>query len=139
MRRPPTGLLANQWEMPCVEVSSDCDDEALRETCLSYLDRICGIRIVHTSLSVESTCADEGRTAKRTKCSTLLSIHAEHICVHESPVVHIFSHEKHIMRIVEIEVNTSLSVALQDAVQLWGSYQSINDTPAKEVSPVHFK
>jgi hypothetical protein len=127
IRRPEKGLLANQWEFPSVQVPPDISEEDITAACFSLLHDTFGIRIEASHLDIKPS------NIKHRTVREMFSIQASAIKVHEDPVVHIFSHERHVSRVMDIEVNASFCAALQDAVELFTPYESIGDAAPRQV------
>ncbi len=118
-RRPPKGLLANQWEFPSAELPSppnqdeeDEDDEdtqrceqgagkwtrgeLLRPVLQHLADKLC-VQFVPLS---DGDSVALSRSPSMVLCESALSPpHQQH-----APIVHVFSHQRHSMHVVRLRV-----------------------------------
>jgi hypothetical protein len=127
IRRPDKGLLANQWEFPSVEVPPDSSETDITAACFSLLHDAFGIIIEASQCEIKPV--NIYRAVR-----DMFSIQASSIKMHKDPIVHVFSHERHVSRVLDIEVNASLCASLQDDVQLFTPYASIGDTAPRQVT-----
>ena len=108
VQRPPNGLLQNQWEFPSLLQSPEdlsnnyesmAHDDKTKfwfEQCQHYLRRTFGIQI-NTSNAADLP-------------SPKVEIHTNDIHLHPEPIVHVFSHQKHTMHIVEVTFDPHFSI-----------------------------
>jgi adenine-specific DNA glycosylase len=110
VKRPPKGLLENQWEFPSVLVNPDTmatDHETMSvgqklkfwlPICQDHLQSELGIGVHHCEKPHQQ---NEVHHVFRT----------DDITVHPQPIVHVFSHQRHTMNILEATFNPGLCIA----------------------------
>lgn len=135
VRRPNKGLLANQWELPSVELPQNISEQDIATACFSLLRDIFGI-LIETSEDIVCSVDIKQSVAKVASCAELFCLHAAAIKLHQDPVVHIFSHERHTSRVIEIDVDPLFSASLRTDVELFGMYESIGETVPRQVLSV---
>ena len=114
LRRPPTGLLANQWEFPSIASteSTDTDSSANLPSAditqfKSYLRARVGAELLLTGeeekvVLVDGDVGSEGSEGRVTVAA--VRVRSSVPCV-EPSILHIFSHERHTMAISIWEVD----------------------------------
>jgi A/G-specific adenine glycosylase len=83
-RRPPTGLLQNQWEFPCIRIPMDQEPQPE--------DWDMAIKTVTSSLKL----LDPAAVAEEREKFEIQTLHT-----HDMPILHIFSHQRHHMYLLE--------------------------------------
>lgn len=100
-RRPPSGLLANQWEFPCVKISMELDpgpDDW--KGALETVNRLLGVS------------EENGIQILRT---------------HDAPILHIFSHQRHHMYLLEASLPEHISSVLNEESLQWMSQEELRE------------
>lgn len=130
IKRPSTGLLANQWEFPSIDVTSLTENsaeklyEAYRSRLEEHLVKKCGVFIMKDqeydltygqgySLPSDSSTSKISEHNIVKICSCLPSYRTQFL----GPIPHIFSHEKHMMYLIydKVEIVSSISSPENDA------------------------
>mmetsp|Transcript_23123 Transcript_23123/g.43110 ORF Transcript_23123/g.43110 Transcript_23123/m.43110 type:complete len:356 (-) Transcript_23123:84-1151(-) len=105
VRRPPKGLLENQWEFPSVLVNSDAavnNMSAAQKTkhwlslCQHHLQDEFGIQVNEG----HGLPQHNGRHESSNRRMPFM-FHTDTIVHHPEPIVHVFSHQRHTMNIIE--------------------------------------
>lgn len=101
-RRPPTGLLANQWEFPSIRLPFEEDVLSDHwETAVNTIGSLLALDSVSTSIQIQHT--------------------------HNEPVIHIFSHQKHHMYLLEALVIDEIACRdLSDETLMWMDQQEVS-------------